>query len=47
MEALKEWYSPEELQQAMFIADSAFVTKDNLQAAKPDFRFVSCLPENF
>lgn len=52
MKSLKNWYSPEQLEQAIFIADSAFVTKDNLKAAQGkknqhDFRFVSRLPENF
>jgi len=52
VKALRDWYSPEELTQAIFIADSALVTKDNLKAIEgkddqPDVTFVSRLPENF
>ncbi|GIN99017.1 ATPase AAA [Siminovitchia terrae] len=48
---VKEWFSPETLENAIFIADSAFVTKDNLKEIKcenaPDLLFLSRFPENF
>ncbi|WP_188634404.1 IS1634 family transposase, partial [Lentibacillus kapialis] len=51
LKALTNWFSPETLANAIFIADSAFVTKENLQELKrddePDLRFLSRLPENF
>lgn len=51
LRALTKWLSPEELEKAIFIADSAFVTKDNLKELKckdaSDLLFLSRLPENF
>lgn len=51
LKALTDWFSPETLTNAIFIADSAFVTKDNLKELKrenePDLLFLSRLPENF
>lgn len=51
LNALTNWFSPETLANAIFIADSAFVTKDNLKELKrkgePDLLFLSRLPENF
>ncbi|QDI90140.1 IS1634 family transposase [Salicibibacter halophilus] len=52
MKALRQWYEPDQLAQAIFIADSALVTEDNLKMVQgkgdqPDFQFLSRLPENF
>ncbi|SDJ14870.1 protein of unknown function [Natribacillus halophilus] len=52
MKALRRWYEPDQLEQAIFIADSALVTEDNLKTVQgneeqPAFQFISRLPENF
>ncbi|QDI90424.1 IS1634 family transposase [Salicibibacter halophilus] len=52
LHALTDWYDPEQLEQAIFISDSALVTQDNLEATtgqkdQADFQFLSRLPENF
>jgi transposase len=51
LRALTDWFSPEVLEKAIFIADSAFVTKDNLKELKredqSDLLFLSRLPDNF
>ncbi|WP_090397853.1 hypothetical protein [Natribacillus halophilus] len=44
MKALRQWYEPDQLAQAVFIADSALVTEDNLKTVQgkgdqPDFQF--------
>lgn len=51
MDSITKWFSPEQLKNSIFIADSAFVTKENLKTTKrkgePDLCFLSRLPENF
>jgi transposase len=51
MKAVENWYSPEQLAKAIFIADSAFVTQGNLKETKrenqSDLHFLSRLPENY
>lgn len=48
---ITDWFSPETLANAILIADSAFVTKDNLKETKrekeSDLLLLSRLPENF
>jgi transposase len=51
MKAVTRWLSPEQLRQAIFISDSAFVTEDSLKGVKredrTDLHFISRLPETF
>ena len=44
---LPDYFNLEELKRIIYVADSALVTQDNLQAMGDDLQFISHLPENF
>ena len=45
---LESWISPEQRAQTLFVADSSWVTNENLEhLAQADYRFVSRLPESY
>ena len=44
---LPDYFNLEELKKIIYVADSALVTQDNLQAMGDDLQFISHLPENF